>query len=117
MFKGHSGERGNNGEDREIVLIQAGIPSFIHDLDHANGRAIPAFERDRNHIARDGARHLVDFFEMASVGLRIGHDVRRAGRIDRSGDALMPGDGDALGSGVFTDGMMEDQCAGVRVGE
>lgn len=54
---------------------------------------------------------------MASVGLRIGHDVRRAGRIDRSGDALMPGDGDALGSGVFTDGMMEDQCAGVRVGE
>lgn len=63
MFKGHSGERGNNGEDREIVLIQAGIPSFIHDLDHANGRAIPAFERDRNHIARDGARHLVDFLK------------------------------------------------------
>lgn len=117
MFKGHSGERGNNGEDREIVMIQAGIPSFIHHLNHADRSAIPAFERGCNHVARDGAGRPVDFFEMAHVGLRIGHDVRGAGRIDRSCDALISGNGDAWGCGVVADGMMEDQCAGVRVGE
>src|SRR2546428_3046464 len=92
--------------------------SFVEDLEHADGLAFPALQRDRDHIHGLVTGGVVDAGEMAGMPRDVADDGWLSGFEDRAGHAQVPGDGRAAQLlGFLSDDIAEDQLLSFVVGQ
>src|SRR5213594_617145 len=114
------GLRGQGGHDREhvdVVLVELPV-SLVEDLEHADGLAFPALQRDRDHIHGLVSGGVVDAREMAGIPRDVADDGWLSGFEDRASHAQVPGDGSAAQLlGFLSDDIAEDQLLSFVVGQ